>query len=318
MWNFLQPLVGINYFSKNQLKDSDGNLKIMTWNVHLFDLGAWTNDESSKARIIDLINEESPDVLCLQEFYQDKKNSTLPYTEVIRNLGYPYVAFAEEYTIPKRVLTIHASSTDQIQVGNIVFSKMPLMNTQIYPLGVAHYNLLNTQVMVDSNRMVDLNVVHLTSVQFGAKEKEIINAIQEEGVSKSKVQRSKTLIRKLEYAAAQRAILANQIDSLKRFMDYPMIICGDFNDIPGSYVYQTIRGDQLTDPFIKKGVGLGRTFREISPTLRIDHVLVDREAFEVIGYGRLIVPLSDHYPVIVNLNDNRKPKGQDQETLSSD
>ncbi|MBK7123675.1 MAG: hypothetical protein IPH68_13225 [Chitinophagaceae bacterium] len=54
------------------------------------------------------------------------------------------------------------------------------------------------------------------------------------------------------------------------------MICGDFNDVPNSYTYFTLKGN-LQDAFLKKGSGFGRTLNFISPTLRIDYILADKE-----------------------------------------
>jgi len=299
LWGMLRPLMGFNYFGDNDLSAETGDLKVMTWNVHMFDLGAWTNDETAKAKIIKLINDEDPDVLCLEEFFRDTKQNGMPYTDIIRSLGYPYVAFSKQYTMPKRRLTIHALKGAKIDVGNAIFSKFPLKNIQSYELGIPNYTMLSADAQIDSSHTVSLNVIHLTSVHFGSKEMEYISEVKEEGIDKQNTGRSKSLLKKLRYAFSQRAVLANNIDSLKRFMDNPIIICGDFNDVPSSYVYEKVKGS-LSDPFAQKGIGLGRSYRNIFPTLRIDYILYDDNAFKVIGYGRRIEPLSDHFPVVAN------------------
>ena len=299
LWGMLRPLMGFNYFGNNDLSAETGDLKVMTWNVHMFDLGAWTNDETAKAKIIKLINDEDPDVLCLEEFFWDTKQNGMPYTDIIRSLGYPYVAFSKQYTMPKRRLTIHTDKGAKIDVGNAIFSKFPLKNIQSYELGIPHYNMLSTDAQIDSSHTISLNVVHLTSVHFGSKEMEYISEVKDQGIDKQNTNQSKSLLKKLRYAFAQRAILANNIDSLKRFMDNPIVICGDFNDVPSSYVYEKVKGN-LSDPFTQKGIGLGRSYRNIFPTLRIDYILYDNSALKVIGYGRRIEPLSDHFPVMAN------------------
>lgn len=299
LWGMLRPLIGFNYFSSNNLKAEEGDLKVMTWNVHLFDLGAWTNDETAKAKIIDLINEEDPDILCLEEFYWDSDDNNMPYTGIIRNLGYPYVGFAKQYTIPKRRMTIHAPKKATIDIGNIIFSKFPLSNIRSYDLGIPNYTMLSADAHIDSTHGISLNVVHLTSVHFGEQEMEYLNEVRKKGLDGQDSRRSKSLLRKLSYAFAQRAGLANRIDSLKRFMDYPVVICGDFNDVPASYVYEKVKGG-LADPFPEKGIGLGRTYRNIFPTLRIDYIFYDKNDMQAIGYGRRQESLSDHFPVIVN------------------
>jgi endonuclease/exonuclease/phosphatase family metal-dependent hydrolase len=56
----------------------------------------------------------------------------------------------------------------------------------------------------------------------------------------------------------------------------------------------------LQDTFLKKGSFLGRTFRFISPTLRIDYILADKK-FTVEQFQRIRVPYSEHYPVEADL-----------------
>ena len=78
-----------------------------------------------------------------------------------------------------------------------------------------------------------------------------------------------------------------------------MVVCGDMNDLPASYTYTTIRGN-LNDAFVQKGKGFGRTYNEIFPTLRIDHIFYDPSALHIIGYKVPQIRISDHYPLIVN------------------
>ncbi|HEV2831490.1 MAG TPA: endonuclease/exonuclease/phosphatase family protein, partial [Hanamia sp.] len=80
---------------------------------------------------------------------------------------------------------------------------------------------------------------------------------------------------------------------------YPSLICGDFNDVPNSSTYFKIK-DNYQDAFLKKGSFIGRTFRFISPTLRIDYILADKR-FKVKQFQTIHVPYSDHYPVETDL-----------------
>src|SRR5690606_19219762 len=83
-WSVVRPAFGINYFGRNINESEAVGLKIMSWNVHLFDLGGWTEDETSKGQIIHLIQAEDPDILCLQEFYRDADNLSEPYIALIQ------------------------------------------------------------------------------------------------------------------------------------------------------------------------------------------------------------------------------------------
>ena len=84
-----------------------------------------------------------------------------------------------------------------------------------------------------------------------------------------------------------------------RTSPYPVFICGDFNDLPGSYTYTTIRGD-LNDAFLDKGRGFGRSYNQILFSLRIDHMFYDPSAMQAIGYRSPVNYASDHNPLIVN------------------
>ena len=75
---------------------------------------------------------------------------------------------------------------------------------------------------------------------------------------------------------------------------YPIIVCGDFNDTPLSYAYNSIKGS-LSDAFCKSGKGIGDSFVKI-PALRIDYILHDNK-LKSSNYQKHKEVLSDHYAV---------------------
>lgn len=77
---------------------------------------------------------------------------------------------------------------------------------------------------------------------------------------------------------------------------YPVILCGDFNDTPESYVYHQISKD-LDDSFCKAGTGLGYSYAGAIPMLRIDYMFMD-ESFELLENRVLHKKYSDHFPII--------------------
>ncbi len=300
-WPVVKPVAAFNYLGKNNTTADASGLKIMTWNVHLFDLGGWTKDKTSKEKILTFIKEENPDLLCLQEYYWEKESEREPYTALIQQLGYPFVKFSREHKLRKNFITSDADKREVIYTGHAIFSKYPLYNEQQYTLEGDRYNLLKVDVEIDEQHTFSLNVVHLTSVGFGRKEMSYIEDVKSPVMDVKREEKSRFILRKLRDASARRAALANKIDSLKRRMDHPIIICGDFNDMPGSYVYQKVKG-RLADAFVAKGSGLGRTYRKIFPTLRIDYILYDDKVLKAEGYKRPPLGLSDHFPVIANFS----------------
>jgi endonuclease/exonuclease/phosphatase family metal-dependent hydrolase len=97
-------------------------------------------------------------------------------------------------------------------------------------------------------------------------------------------------------------IRARQAQLVARHMadsPHPVVLCGDLNDPPVSYVYNLI-SKGLQDSFRERGSGIGSTFAGKLPFLRIDYVLPDR-SFKVRQHRILSIGISDHKPVLVTL-----------------
>jgi endonuclease/exonuclease/phosphatase family metal-dependent hydrolase len=93
---------------------------------------------------------------------------------------------------------------------------------------------------------------------------------------------------------------ADVVSAVLRKSEYPLVVSGDFNSVPSSYAYHTIKGE-LHDAFLQKGLGLGRTYADISPTLRIDYIFADK-SLKVRQYQSPHLYLSDHFPVVADLS----------------
>lgn len=94
----------------------------------------------------------------------------------------------------------------------------------------------------------------------------------------------------------------NQAIELKNHMNrspHPVILAGDFNDIPASYVYRILHF-KLDDAFIKKGNGLAYTYAGKLPFLHIDNILTSKQ-IQISNLTIQRVNYSDHYPVLANI-----------------
>ena len=109
----------------------------------------------------------------------------------------------------------------------------------------------------------------------------------------------------LETGFLKRKIQAERIREEMDKSPYPIILCGDFNDVPNSYAYHHI-GKGMKNAFAEKGAGLGRTFSGIAPTLRIDNIFVNRQ-FDVEQYLRVKKRLSDHFPILTDIRFSKNP-----------
>ena len=138
---------------------------------------------------------------------------------------------------------------------------------------------------------------HLQSVLFRSKDFHDIEIIK--NVDDSILQASWSIVKKLRYAFRHRGDQAEEVRAQLDKSPYPGVICGDFNDVPNSYTYFTIR-DGWQDAFLQKGFGIGRTYVHLSPTLRIDYIMADPR-LEVLQCRKFTLPWSDHNPVVADM-----------------
>lgn len=282
------------------------DLRVMSWNVAQFDLLYYKKKPEKRDDMMALINKYEPDVACFQEMVAADTlvNLNSPYFrrysfvsvfEYAEKLRYPYYAFSYDFR--------HDFLNHQ-HFGTIIFSRYPIINSKRFTFPPYNYNsdFQYADIVKDDDTIRVFNV-HLQSLKFTDGNLAFIEDPSLE--SKQDIKRSKTVVAKFKYGFVLRQ---QQVDRVKKEIDsspYPVILCGDFNDVPNSYAYQTI-GENLQNAFAEKGAGLGRTYSGITPTLRIDNIFVS-DSFAVNHFITLPIKLSDHYPIMADLR--KKTKG---------
>ena len=81
----------------------------------------------------------------------------------------------------------------------------------------------------------------------------------------------------------------------------PVMLTGDFNALPFSGIYNSIKGGKLKDAFLKAGTGKGSTYRFKKDFLRIDYIMASDD-FEFCACKVDDSYLSDHRMVIASIN----------------
>lgn len=130
---------------------------------------------------------------------------------------------------------------------------------------------------------------HLQSNRISAMAEEI----GKDGDVKEEIDRAESMLRSYGASAAIRASQAEEIRRFIRESPYPVIVGGDFNDVPSSYTYQRILTPRLKDAWVENGFGLGTTFTGPLPGLRIDFLLVDT-SLTIKEIERINTGFSDH------------------------
>lgn len=265
-------------------------LRVAHWNVARFMEWKQNNNKGSQVRMkmMDQIKEQAADVLCLQEFYTS--TDTVYYNNLqhmMKEVGYPYYYFAWRDDGYKQWF------------GNAIFSRFPIVDSGKINFSRGRFpeTLLHADIAFQ-NDTVRVYTTHLASLRFQKEDYEAIERIKDK--QQAVIQKSKGIFYKVRNALLERKEQAQLVKEVISNDPYPIIITGDFNDVPNSYAYATIKGDKLQDVFLKKGFGIGRTFNVISPTLRIDYILASKE-FEVRQFNRIARNLSDHFMLVTDL-----------------
>ena len=280
--------------SKNNFADKPANsIRILTWNVRSWDEFITKKAGISNHRIsmMQFVQQQDADVLCFQEFFEPNNYRGLAQniSYIQEQLHYPYYFFSRDHRYNNR-----------LESGVIIFSRYPITKTT--QIKYDHDPMKSSESLIGADlnvngKMITVYTTHLQSVLFRSKDFHNVEIIR--NVDDSVLEASKSIAKKLKKAFSLRG---NQADLVREQLDqnpYPVIICGDFNDIPNSYTYFHIRGDRQ-DAFIKKGFGIGRTYINLSPTLRIDYIMADKR-FAVLQCSQVKLPYSDHRPVMADL-----------------
>lgn len=267
------PYVGTLYQPSlfRSYDESKSGLKIASYNVALF------GREMTGFKAEDILSEmkkQKIDVLCLQEYMErsgDKENS-------------------KSY---KEYFSYMCKGRDDM----VIFSRYPIKSQDIIDFGPTNNSGMWADIDVNG-KLIRIFNVHLETTGFNrtlhkAAKMEMEGAHIEENALVKAIYGNYT--RGMIVRAAQANIVAQKI----RESNLPVIVCGDFNDVPYSYVYKTVKGD-LVDAFKECGHNWMYTFRG-KKKVRIDYIFYD-EQFTGEHFYKMDLSYSDHYPVFLKLS----------------
>lgn len=285
----LSALYAFNFSAFNQSK-AKGDLRILDWNVrHFVENGKmYDRPYAVRRKIFAYIQQMDPDVIMMQEFMEINSRDQYSNLKLFDSLGYKY------YYLPGDEFQVHSGLTSIF--GTAIVSKTPISDTQRFHFPSAPTESIIFGTINFNGRKVRLASMHLASLDLGAPD----NHSEFYGRVDKNFLLRKTRLEKIKF---NDSIHARQAEFVRELLDKcqdPVILSGDFNSVPGSYTYHKIK-DNLQDCFIKKGYGFGRTFSGLSPTLRIDYILVNRQ-FKVRQYTSPAMYLSDHFPLVADLS----------------
>ena len=263
----------INY--QNEISYPEKTIKVMTYNVRMFNFYEWLPEVQVPKKIDSLIEYQAPDVVSFQEYLKLKDPIKL------KGLPHKYEFFTNKSQ----------------NFGLVIASKHPFVN-----LGVEYYNIEKEEnnafiygdfkIGEDTLRIINC---HLASISLDNKDYQLLEA-PNQTESDSLKKGLSIIVSKIQKAFEVRTIQIKQIREFVKASPYKVIITGDFNDTPSSYTYRQMTRE-LKDSFKNTAPLKTKTYVRSHFPFRIDYIM-HSDSMQTIDYQIIREKFSDHYPVI--------------------
>ena len=258
-------------FSSKDIETSDKDFVVMSYNVRLLNLFNWIPGDNVAQDILHFVNENNPDVLCIQEYSTSAK---------IDLKIYPYSSIFMK--------------GNKIRTGQAIFSKFPIVNEGELAFPESNNNAIFADVKIGKD-LVRVYNIHLQSIKISPDVKEINENV--EGINQEK---SQIIFNRISEAFKKQQQQGEIIMNHKKSCKYPIVICGDMNNSAFSYVYRSIKGN-MQDCFEEAGSGFGQTYNFKYYPARIDYIFADSK-MQVKSFTNFPDFVnSDHLPVMTRL-----------------
>ncbi|MEO6285732.1 MAG: endonuclease/exonuclease/phosphatase family protein [Dyadobacter sp.] len=262
------------------IADESGNtFTVMNYNVHSFQRFSDGPAKQVENQIEDMKNwiaTSGADVLCMPEYFDDG-SARFNMGELLGKKGIKHSA--------------HYSNSDKnYRLGLALYSRFPIIARKD-TIFEAQNGMIQADIKIkkDTVRIIGLHLFSMT-----LKLSTLVHQKKMDGVAKE----GKITFSRIKMGFIRHAAELEVLESWIEDSPYPVVVCGDFNEMPYGYVYGNLR-KKLDNGFEKGGKGFGFTFNHLPYFIRIDHQfyspdrlgLLDFTTYNKIGY-------SDHYPVM--------------------
>lgn len=272
----------LNFSNSKSPKSNQNLIRLVSYNAGNADT---INPYVKRQQTFDNYIFHNADIVCLQEFIPTD-DSAIESLEIFQNkLTVDYYGIVNGDSSGLSIYTNYEILDFGFlkQAGEDTYAVWCLMKVEKDTI-----NIINVQLQ--SIRLEDDELESMTSL------KSIINLPVKMTSIYSKLKRG------FEWREEQ----VEKLNQLITYSNYPVILCGDFNDTPSSFTYREI-SKLLDDAFLEKGNGFSFTYAGNLPFLRIDYVMVSDE-LKINSYTLIDETFSDHYPVSVEVKFSTSAK----------
>lgn len=255
-------------------------LRLMSYNVHVFQKNSDWRQDAVKDEIKEMkqwIGESGADVLCMPEYF-NQPQGLFDNSEFLRKKGYKY----------QELYGKQGKKSDYN--GLAMLSKYPIIAVRD-TVFEAQNGMIQADIKVgqDTVRIIGLHLYSMTLSLGKLVEQKQMDGIEREG---------KTTFGKMKTGFRQRADELIRLQNWIEASPYPVIICGDFNEVPYGYVYGELR-KSLQNSFEQQGEGFGFTYNQLPYFIRIDHQFYDDKRLLLTDFKTFSdVRYSDHNPIM--------------------
>lgn len=267
----------------------EGTIKIVSYNVCGY--GGNFKYENALDTLTSYIMAHDADIVCLQEDNTLKHNAVERWKEL-----YPYndtVSVNNPNIKTRNVLGIH--------------TRLPIVKTEVLEYRTNSNGAAAYYLKYGSDTILVINC-HLEHIHLTTKERDHYSEVIKAHSNRDSMEvEAKNIVEKLSEAMVARAPQAEALHQyIVEHSQYPIIVCGDFNDTPISYARHTV-AEGLTDCFMEAGNGLGLSYNRRGFNFRIDHFLCSQHFTPITCVIDNKMDASDHYPLISRLKIADKP-----------
>lgn len=277
---FLSRTYGFNGKGEDAGTESTKKFSVMSYNVHTFRKHSERRTEEGKNQIRAMkawVGDSGADVLCLPEYY-DEDNSIFDSGNYLRKKGYKYAAH------------FHRKKYGKSYWGLVILSKLPIVASKD-SIFVAQNGMIQADIKVGSDtvRVIGLHLYSMMLSLGSLVHQKEMEGIKDEG---------RITLSKMKNGFTQRSQESEILQKWVSDSPFPVVVCGDFNEVPYGYVYGQLR-KSLKNSFEEKGKGFGFTFNHLPYFIRIDHQFYDDNRLSLHDFTTYSkIKYSDHYPIM--------------------
>jgi endonuclease/exonuclease/phosphatase family metal-dependent hydrolase len=264
-----------SYNPKNSVEEGQKRISVLNYNVRVFNTYAYLQNKNTPGKsMINWLADAEADIKCLQEFYNDNTSDVFNTVDKLSGKTHQQVI-------------VKAAFVNRIgaQFGLAIFSRYPIVDSGDVNLDdVPHQHAIFADIDVGEDTIRVYNI-HLQSM-----------SIDESKIGDFEQENYLNIAKKLKFGFIERA---KQVDNLVKHINgspHPVIVCGDFNDLPYSYTYLTLK-EHLSNAFEEAGNGFGFSYNGRLFFLRIDNQFYSDQLKPVLYHTHREVPYSDHFPI---------------------